>query len=431
MTTNTSKTPRDRRFEPSLRPASQSLKGVVQDAIAHAQNVEKRVRRRREDDQRNFEAVVSAVVMNLIYGELSTSDCRVRLTMSKAELTPALRPAPFMTEAFPSTVKTLHQAGIVDLQIGSHGAFSGSQSTLGVGDWLRSRLDDIDLGYEHISRDPSLLGPSVLLKGHKVRGVRRTHPLPQTERVRQLVQEMESINCWIAAADLEWTGEPVDLSRRQLVRIFSNDSFEQGGRLWRGFWMGLSKSDREQYLRIGDEPVVSLDFAHMGVTLAYSLVGAQPPKGDLYSIPGTGGSRDGVKKLLNAVLCSGKMPDRFPAGTKVYFPAGRKFHSLLDAISAHHAALVPLFGSARALELQYLESQVMVRTLLALKTEGVVGLPIHDALLVGRSNALIAKGTLERIFREVTGVEGRVEGSERGLPSTPKGNLSVSPKKGA
>ena len=42
------------------------------------------------------------------------------------------------------------------------------------------------------------------------------------------------------------TKEPIDYSQRTLVRIFSNGSFKQGGRFYRGWWQQIDKEDRSK-----------------------------------------------------------------------------------------------------------------------------------------------------------------------------------------
>jgi hypothetical protein len=400
---------KDRRFDPSLIPNNPQLIELTRRAIDHAQAIESRARSRRAADQRTFERAVIGVVTNLVYAELEAKSRRVMVSLSKRDLSPARRRAPFLTERFRETVKLLGRAGIVDLELGVRNVAEIRQSTIAAGPWLADELARLDVRFEHIGRDPELLPPAVFLKSTKVAGTATFLPLPDSPEASRLVAEMHALNQWLAGAAIGWTGEPIDLGSRRLRRVFNDGSLNLGGRLWGGFWMGLSKDQRLRHLRIDDEPVASLDFAHMGVTLAYSVVETDPPPGDLYAIPGTSGSREGVKKILNALLCSSQIAERFPAGTKAYFPAGRKFADIREAIERHHPALVRLFGTAQALRQQYLESTVMVRALISLSEKGVVGLPIHDALLVRESHAPLAREVLEQCFREVTGLVGRVD----------------------
>jgi hypothetical protein len=81
--------------------------------------------------------------------------------------------------------------------------------------------------------------------------------------------------------------------------------FDQGGRLYGGFWQNL-KTERRRNIRINGEPVAVLDYGSMFTRLAYAEVGAVPPEGDLYVIPGLEGYRSGVKLAMRVRPCSSK-----------------------------------------------------------------------------------------------------------------------------
>src|SRR5262249_6571841 len=66
---------------------------------------------------------------------------------------------------------------------------------------------------------------------------------PDTPWTRQAQQRLQEINAWLAGANIE-APFGVDTSSRYLRRIFNNSSFEDGGRLYDGFWQALSKSER-------------------------------------------------------------------------------------------------------------------------------------------------------------------------------------------
>jgi hypothetical protein len=145
-------------------------------------------------------------------------------------------------------------------------------------------------------------------------------------------------------------------------------------------------------------------------------VGAEMPEGDLYRVPGTGDSRNGIKRVLSAMLAADGKLERFPAGTKALFPSGRRFKDIRDAIYSHHAPLRPLFGTAQALAIQNQESTVMVAALLRLQDRGIVALPVHDAVLVGITDVSIAKEVLEQVFGEITGIRGEVRVEPSPIP---------------
>lgn len=366
--------------------------------------------------------------------------------LAKSALASKKRPVPFMTEAFAKTVRDLASPGlgIADLRVGQRSPEGATQSTLRAGPWLCAQINTLGFGYSAISRDTSLLGDPLILKSRKVAGKASRLALPATDEVRQLREQMLTINAWIADADIDWTewDEPVDSGQRFMRRIFNDGSLELGGRLFHGFWQEVPKDQRLEYLQINGRRVASLDFSHMGIRLAYAAVGAAIPEGDLYALHGVGSSRDGIKRVLNALLCSDQVPQRFPQNTKGYFPRRLKFASVLEAIGKRHPQLIPMFGTAQSLRQQHTESTIMIKALLTLKDMGVVALPVHDCLLVAHDQINVCKEVLEYTFKQETGIEGLVEVEEGkggsvtyvSVGSTPPytlGNAAVLLQKGA
>jgi hypothetical protein len=98
------------------------------------------------------------------------------------------------------------------------------------------------------------------------------------------------------------------MRRRFIILPEQEISFDQGGRLFGGFWQQL-KRERRRHIRIEGEPVAVLDYGSMFTRLAYSEIGAEPPGGDLYAVPGFEGYRSGIKLVMNALFFD-KSPKR-------------------------------------------------------------------------------------------------------------------------
>lgn len=412
------------------------MRQLVTDVLARLAAAETRLRRRQAAAQIIHEEAVTALVCDLVHRTLSEPEAWLTVELSKAELSAKVRRAPFMTEQFCNLVKALAspEVAAVELRLGHWTPAGGLRSTIRASVWLRQRADELGLFYGDIGRSAELLGDPLVLRSAKVNGEADDLPVPDTALARQLRAEMVEINDWLSKADISWTGcevsDGVDLGERHLRRIFNDGSLERGGRLYHGFWQELKKEGRKESLRINGVPVASVDFAQMSVRLSYAQVGAQPPDGDLYRVYGVGGSREGVKKVMNALLASGKLPTRMPQGTRALFPDQVRIADVIEALSRRHPALVPLFGTAQALIHQNIESRVIVRALLSLKELGVVALPIHDCLLVSARDVSVAEKILESTFEEVTGVRGRVE-VDLPLSVLPKGSTWAPLKEGA
>ena len=115
---------------------------------------------------------------------------------------------------------------------------------------------------------------------------------------------MEQINAFLREADICYQGnKDIDDSRVELKRIFNNGSFEEGGRLYGGFWISMKSEDLRE-ATIDDEWIVALDYGQMSVRLAYSLAKAPIHFEDGYLIPRRERAREATKKLTNIMLNS-------------------------------------------------------------------------------------------------------------------------------
>jgi len=234
---------------------------------------------------------------------------------------------------------------------------------------------------------------------------------PATRRYRD---EMKRINRFLDSADIEFDDfvvdeeQAVDSQDRRLRRVFTNGSFESGGRLFGGFWQHLKKTERAEGLRIKGEHIITLDYSQMALRIAYGEVGCQPPPGDGYVLPDLEKYREATKTIFNSALCSDKRPLRAPKGTRENLPRKIHFMFVLQHLEEHHAPIVPLFYKSEGHRIQFIESQILVALLLWLQDQGIVALPIHDAVIIAESDADTTKKTMEQVFKEMTRIDGIV-----------------------
>jgi hypothetical protein len=126
------------------------------------------------------------------------------------------------------------------------------------------------------------------------------------------------------------------------------------------------------------------------------------PAGDFYDVAGDGSSRAGWKKLINALLFGEKRLGSWPQDTKKHFPAGLTLRDAIRMIEQKHAPLIPLFGTGIGYQLMYFESEMLIAVVSYLFKNGIVTLPLHDAVLVGRSNAEAAQNAMQGAFAHRT-----------------------------
>jgi hypothetical protein len=179
--------------------------------------------------------------------------------------------------------------------------------------------------------------------------------------------------------------------------------FDLSGRLFGGFWQGLQRQ-RRVGIRIEGEPLATIDYSSMFARLAYASKGLQPPAGDLYAIPGLEGHRDAVKLGANALLFDQHTRRRWPKTEEPEqrLPSGWTLGRFREALVAHHPVIADCIGTGLGFRLMHIESEIMVRVLTALLSEGVTALPLHDGVLVRRLHASKGKAAMEEVSREMT-----------------------------
>jgi hypothetical protein len=249
----------------------------------------------------------------------------------------------------------------------------------------------------------------IILKSDKDE-YRKSAPIDyrESKNIRIWRGQVNRINKWLAAADIQLQdhthiphvgddGEIIAPFQMSLRRIFNNRSWREGGRLFGGFWMSMKKEDRTR-IRIDGETIAEVDYRQLYPTLAYVRARAEMPDGDFYDIAGNRSSRAGWKKLINAMLFAEKRLGSWPENTKMHFPAGLKLRDAVRMIEEKHAPLVPLFGTGIGYKLMYFESEMLIAVISHLFENGIVALPLHDAVLVGRSNAIAAQNAMQDEF---------------------------------
>lgn len=289
----------------------------------------------------------------------------------------------------------------------------GQRTRVLPGTGFRERFGRVALQFEDLREDRAEV---VILKAEKEghwdtgRLVEYTDT-PATSRLRT---DVRRINNFLRDADLNFDeGEvelprPLDLTNRQLKRIFNNGRFDSGGRLFGGFWQPLSKKHRLAGLTIDEEAVAELDFGQMSLRTLYGLEEKPVPDGDLYAIPGLEDWREGTKLFINALLFTEGPRTRKPQGTKTILPRRVSAEELIRRISEFHAPVAHHFGTEVGHYLQFIESEVMMGVLLALMEEGIVALPIHDAVMAPSSRSDRVVQVMKEVFEKRVGAEAMI-----------------------
>lgn len=413
---------RDSHFNPWRMPRTEKSRAVVAEVLQQLQSYEERnqlrQRRRRKADQEVFEATVSAIVSDLAYHHLMNREAGVYITRSNRYLGLKGRYQPkAYSKTLPDILDRLgsQELAFLDMELGTDCPFGPPlETSIRAGRRLLALVEEHDLQPEDFGVSP---GQEVIhLKRIKVGnkdkgGLEEYADTPETILFREQVQ---AINVWLESAEIEFDeyhwpgGRPVDTLDRRLRRVFTQGRFDCGGRLFGGFWQPLGKEAQLEGLVINGEGVVELDYGQMNPRILYGLCGALPPEGDAYAVPGIKHSRNGVKKVMNAMLFHDKRLTRMPKGVRESFEKQHRVEAVMEAIELAHHAIKGCFFTGIGHEAQFTESQVLVDVLLALRELGIPALPGHDSVIVGRSNKDKVREVMLSCFLRGTGVPGIV-----------------------
>ncbi len=84
-------------------------------------------------------------------------------------------------------------------------------------------------------------------------------------------------------------------------------------------------------------------------------------------------------------------------------PAGASLSRVCRDIEAYHAPIAHRFYCRSGMEAMRTESDIIVGVVLQLRALGIVGLPIHDAVLVREDEAELAEDVMCSVFTQHTG----------------------------
>lgn len=395
-----------------------------------------RQRARRQVDEKNHLALVAALAANIAYAVVAGyAPPLVAVPLRK----PDRKRTRYERKGFRQlreVVSKLVEADVVDL---SKSAERGSASTIEPEPELIAAirsLDGLDLAsFGHAEGEETIILARTTKDFVTLERESELVDYADTPDTIQFREEMARINAYLAAADIRYEGQRRDQNNRLLDpsprtrflhRTFSipapakkrgqdlppvtdaDKRFDRGGRLYhRGiFWQGLGK-DLRQHIRIDGEPTAYLDFSSMYLRLALLSVDVEPPAGDLYRrIAGieTEAHRDGIKKVLNAMLFRKGELMRLPRGTRDLLPeALRSAGAVGGAIKGAFPELAGVFGTRQGFELTFTESRILVAALLRLNGRGITALPIHDGMMVAASRADEAKALIDAVTLETVG----------------------------
>ena len=414
-----------RAFNPFLCAKSDKLLALIAEVQTQMSGYEAyygtRKRARRPADQVTYDRTVEAILCDLCAVELASENDSIHLPLSNKVLRSKSRyKGTALGKTLPDILKVMSapemsfvfvEKGHSTFKIVDHDlnvAFTGGQQTiLKAGPKLLSRIERFDITRDDMGQ--ALEEEVLILRAPKrhSNSIAEYQEYEDDEATLALRQQMTSINDWLDTADITCSHPQVDPAHRRLRRIFNNSNFAQGGRLYGGFWQAMPSDERQEHILIEGDWCVELDYGQMSLAILYGLTGAKPPEGDLYDLSTQGiptSYRKGIKTVIQALINSSKVPTKMPKGVRKHLPSHTNIRDILAAIESKHPTIYPQMTSRIGMQLFRKESDILVDVLITLRSEGIVALPVHDAVVVRDDISDKAKAVMKQVFREHTGI---------------------------
>jgi hypothetical protein len=420
-----------------VAPASDAAEALVDDLVARLLDAERqrgtRRRRRREQVQRQFRGAVAAIAGNLL--RAWAEDPPVAAYRSRDVNTIAAEGISW--RAFRDALGGMERLGLVRRKRGGKARSepAGLAARFWPGAPLLRAAAAHGLGPSAIhaafrrrpssgTKAPKVKEPLRLKAFKRHRNGRAPFlPIDQADPVAAALRaEVEEINAFAAATPVEGCRPP------RWFRQCHGD-FRLFGRLCAvgaGNYQSMPAAERVGQIRIAGEPVVEVDIRASLLTLLHGLLRLPSPEGDPYAVPGV--PRPVVKVCVNATLGKGSLVRRWSKTALQALPALRDHPApaVMAAVLLRYPFLAEPERAAEGFRhiadpsrvlihlLMGIESEVVLDALRALRAEAVLGLPMHDGIIVPASAEARTCELLREAGERVAGVELRLTGGQEG-----------------
>lgn len=289
--------------------------------------------------------------------------------------------------------------------------YQGKTTRFVARDELLERLQELD-GHPAISIKPDFNAETIILRdkvdGRKV--LQEYEDTPATERHRANLKKINSCFlkhwCDLEVQDTELaklearianhaTKEPIDFSQRTLVRIFSNGSFKQGGRFYRGWWQNVP-SEYRKYITIDEKRTAEIDFSQLNPHLLYHSNYKVLGSDDAYDRVLDGEHRKIVKQAFNAMVQASTPLKSCPEEIDMS-GLEMSWAELRDRIIKAHKPIADHFFKGVGNHLQFMDSNIAERIMLHFAGMDAPALPIHDSFIL--HHAYGESGEVEEAMR--------------------------------
>ncbi len=205
----------------------------------------------------------------------------------------------------------------------------------------------------------------------------------------------------------------LDQSQGYLKRVFNNESLEDGGRFYGGWWQSIP-SEYRKYISLNGDLTIEMDYSSIHIHLLYAELQSSCPHKDHYVFGKlTKAFRPVTKTLMmilinasseKAALAAAEKQELFNDGLPKGIETPKDY---VEEIYAHHEPIKEFFGSGYGVKLQFKDSQIAEAVMLEMLPEPC--LPVHDSFIVRKDQAQKLKRAMNEQFKLFTGIDAEIK----------------------
>jgi hypothetical protein len=206
--------------------------------------------------------------------------------------------------------------------------------------------------------------------------------------------------------DIGIDGLSFSLNAESLHRVYSRGSFDYNGRAYGAIHQNLPKHMR-RYIRIDQRPTAELDFSAYHIRMLYHREGIDY-QDDPYVVPAGPEMRD-TFKAVGLIAINAASPEKAYGAIRdelakrgIPLPQRKKpLVWLVETFRAAHPAIEKHLFSDAGIWLQNLDGNIMNAIVMRLMERGVLGLPVHDSVVVQREHEDVLQEIMMREYEAV------------------------------
>ena len=398
---------------------AEQISDLVNETISKIERFETRKRNRDANTKLRFEHSVRTIIIDLWKAIqcIPTRECLINKRSGYYSENPRYRDPLLTYKQTIAAFDGLKMLGLIEVTKDGYfdrETLQGSLTKFVARDELLERLHEIEV-HPALTIQPDLNSEGILLR-NVIDGHRQYIDYNDNPKTDEYRQNLKSINqCFLKHwADIEIKDTeldalearigvddkklPIDLSARTLVRIFSNGSFKEGGRFYRGWWQNVP-SEYRKHISIDMKRTCEYDFSQLNPHMLYYAYNKELGSEDAYDRVLDGEHRDLVKSAFNAMIQASTNLRNCPSDLDPSI-ADMSWGELRDRIIEAHKPIEHLFFDGIGNRMQFEDSCICEGVMLHFAAMDAPALPVHDSFIMHHGYGGELEEAMRRSFHD-------------------------------